>query len=177
MNRVPDRVSACSLTVACLLPPFLAAGRGRGGRGPASGESGRAPTFGSHFVFCQPFKLVDAGATYTYLGPDTLPDGTPVEGLRVRYLPGAGDSGGEHTWIYCFHPESSRLAAYRFGTGDEVDRGSFTRYGDVREVAGVLLYGRRTAYRIEGDSVRPTRVYRHEDHRANLALPDTLFAP
>lgn len=58
-----------------------------------------------------------------------------------------------------------------------MDRGSFTRYGDFREVAGVLLYGSRTAYEVAGDSVRPTRVYRHEDHRPNVPLPDSLFAP
>lgn len=141
------------------------------------GSPARAPTFGSHFVFCQPFKLADAGARYTHLGRDTLADGTPVEGLRVRYLPGVGDSGGEHTWEYYFDPATGRLAGYRFGQGDEVDRGSLTRYGDFREVAGVLLYGSRTAYEVTEDSVRATRVYRHEDHRANVPLPDSLFTP
>lgn len=138
---------------------------------------GRAPTFGSHYVFCQPFKLADAGARLTYVGTDTVPDGTPADGVRVRYPPGVGDSGGDHTWLYYFHPTTGRLTAYRFGRGDDVDRGSFTRYGDYREVAGVLLYGRRTAYEVTRDSARATRIYRHEDHRANVPMPDSLFLP
>lgn len=141
------------------------------------GNPARAPTFGSHYVFSQPFKLTDVGARFTHLGRDTLPDGTAVEGVRVRYGTGVGDSGGDHTWVYYFDPESGRLAGYRFGQGDEVDRGRFTRYGDFRDVAGVLLYGRRTAYEVAGDSVRATTIYRHLAHRPNPDLPDSLFVP
>lgn len=47
----------------------------------------------------------------------------------------------------------------------------------VIRVAGVLLYGRRTAYEITGDPLRVIRRYRHEDHRANVPLPDSLFRP
>lgn len=123
--------------------------------------------------------LVGAVLTAAACSPETTPEQRArVDSLRalpvLERLPGGpagdlvrraieahggweawGDSDGEHTWIYYFHPESARLAAYRFGTGDEVDRASFTRYGDFRKVAGVLLYGSRTAYSVEGDAGEP----------------------
>lgn len=147
--------------------------RGILGRSPA-----RAPTDGSHYVFSQPFKLTDAGANFTYLGADTLPDGTPVEAVRVRYDPGVGRSGGLHTWVYYFDTDTHLLAGYRFGEGEEVDWEVFTRHGDYRMVGGVRLYGSRTAYEVAADgSIRPVRVYRHEDHVVPAAFPDSLFRP
>lgn len=145
--------------------------------GPMDQDQAWNSTFGSHYVFAQPFKLTDPGANLTHLGRDTLPDGTPVVGLRVTYDPGVGSAGGMHTWVYYFHPESGRLAAYRFGEGDEVDRDVFTRHSDYREVGGVLLYGRRTAYRSGEDSLWTSSVYLHQDHRANVSLSDSLFLP
>lgn len=134
-------------------------------------------TFGSHYVFSQPFKLTDAGARFAALGRDTLPDGTPVDGVQVRYDPGVGSAGAMHTWVYYFDSDTGLLAGYRFGEGDEVDGDRFTRYADFREVAGVVLFGRRTAYEVDGDEARPATVYRHEDHRVDVSTPDSLFLP
>ncbi len=132
-------------------------------------------TFGSHYVFGQPFKLTDPGANFEYLGADTLEDGTAVEGLRVRYDPGAGSAGGMHTWVYYFDASSGMLAGYRFGEGDAVDPGSLTTYGDFHDVRGVRLYRRRTAHSVEDDGeLRTVRVYRHENHDPS-PLPDSIF--
>lgn len=146
-------------------------------RGWGATDEARNSTFGSHYVFSQPFKLTDAGARFTALGRDTLPEGIPVDAVRVRYDPGVGSSGGMHTWVYYFDPETGRLAGYRFGEGDEVESDRFTVYGDFRQVGGVVLYGRRTAYEVGADGPRPATVYRHEDHRADPAVPDSLFLP
>lgn len=132
-------------------------------------------TFGSHYVFSQPFKLTDSGTNLEFLGPETLPDGTAVEALRVTYDPGAGSAGGMHTWVYYFDAASGLLAGYRFGEGDAVDSRALTTYSDFREVAGVKLYRRRTAHALEDDgSLRTTVVYRHEGHDTS-PRPDSIF--
>lgn len=151
---------------------------GRPDRALAGDSPARAPTDGSHYVFSQPFKLTDAGAAFEDLGIDTLPDGAAVHAVRVRYDPGVGRSGGLHTWVYYFDVDTNLLAGYRFGEGDAVDPDGFTRHGNYRTVEGVELFGRRTAYRVVGeDSIRPVRVYLHEDHQVVPSLPDSIFRP
>lgn len=148
---------------------------GRESRSPLNPHQAWNSTFGSHYVFGQPFKLTDAGTNLTYLGPDSLEDGTAVEGVRVTYDPGVGSSGGMHTWVYYVDASSGRLAGYRFGEGEAVDPATFTTYGDYADVEGVRIYRRRTTYAVGDDgSLRPVRVYRHEAHDPS-PLPDSIF--
>lgn len=150
---------------------------GRRARGPLNRNEAWNSTFGSQYVFAQPFKLTDVGTNLTHLGPEALEDGTEVTALQVDYDPGAGSSGGMHTWVYYFDRETGLLAGYRFGEGDTVSTDALTRHGDYREVDGVRLFGSRTAYRVTADgSLRTTRVYRHLDPVVR-SFPDSIFQP
>ncbi len=60
-------------------------------------NAARGNTFGSHYVFCMPFKLRDPGTQLENAGLATLESGTTVQKIRTTYAKGAGDAGGMHT--------------------------------------------------------------------------------
>ncbi|MDQ3199459.1 MAG: hypothetical protein M3Q46_09815 [Verrucomicrobiota bacterium] len=107
-------------------------------------NSARGNTFGSHYVFCMPFKLNDDGTHLENAGITTLADGTVVQKVRTTYVQGAGDAGGMHTWTYMFDPQTGRLAANHL----EYAPGKFdwTEYFDEKPVGAMLLSTKRVGY-------------------------------
>ena len=134
-------------------------------------------TFGSHYVFCMPFKLTDPGAALIYIGQVTLPDGQTADGVRVAYEPGAGSSAGMHTWTYYLDPDDGRLLANFLVFGAEPDDYDFTEYTDYKVIDGLHLPTRRFSYQsnAEGEKLLKVSGYINEDVRFDAPLPDSLF--
>ncbi|MEO5722153.1 MAG: DUF6503 family protein [Chthoniobacterales bacterium] len=107
-------------------------------------NSARGNSFGSHYVFCMPFKLRDPGTVLADGGPMTLADGSVVQKIRTTYEKGAGDAGGMHTWTYMFDPQSGRLVANHL----EYESGKFdwTEYFDEKTIGKMLLSTKRVGY-------------------------------
>ena len=127
----------------------------------------RGVSFGSHYVFNMPFKLMDPGAKLAAAMPRTLPDGTRVDAVRVTYAPGVGDAGGMHTWTYFFDARSGRLTAnhltYAPGKHD------YTEYHDDMVVDGITLARRRLGF--EADATR-----RKGERTSEIVYEDVKFA-
>ena len=104
----------------------------------------RGNTFGSHYVFCMPFKLRDDGTKLADGGKMTLEDGTVVQKIRTTYEKGAGDAGGMHTWTYMFDPQTGRLVCNHL----EYEAGNYdwTEYFDEKPIGGLLLSTKRVGY-------------------------------
>ncbi|MCH8961958.1 MAG: hypothetical protein IH820_11715 [Bacteroidetes bacterium] len=134
-------------------------------------------TFGSHYVFCMPFKLTDPGARLTYDGQATLPDGTVADKVRVDYEPGAGSSGGMHVWTYYFNADDGRLVANYLHYGPEPDDYDFTEYADYQQIGDLYVPTRRHSYHSNAQAERlgKASAYVNEDVRFDAPLPDSLF--
>ena len=107
-------------------------------------NAARGNTFGSHYVFCMPFKLRDPGTVLADGGMVTLEDGTVVQKIRTTYEKGAGDAGGMHTWTYMFDPQTGRLVCNHLEY--EVGKYDWTEYFDEKPIGAMLLSTRRIGY-------------------------------
>lgn len=107
-------------------------------------NAARGNTFGSHYVFCMPFKLRDPGTVLADGGTVTLEDGTVVQKIRTTYEKGAGDAGGMHTWTYMFDPQTGRLVCNHLEY--EVGKYDWTEYFDEKSIGAMLLSTRRIGY-------------------------------
>lgn len=132
-------------------------------------------TFGSHYVFCMPFKLADSGAVLTYEGRVSLPEIGDAIAVRVDYEQGAGSAGGMHTWTYFFSPEDYRLVANHLQYGP--DDYSYTEYVDYRRIDGIHMPTRRYGYRSGPNYERfeQTSEIFYDDVQFDVRLPDSLF--
>ncbi len=107
-------------------------------------NAARGNTFGSHYVFCMPFKLRDDGTNLADGGKMTLEDGTVVQKIRTTYEKGAGDAGGMHTWTYMFDPQTGRLVCNHLEY--EAGKYDWTEYFDEKPIGGLLLSTKRVGY-------------------------------
>jgi hypothetical protein len=139
-------------------------------------NAARGNTFGSHYVFCMPFKLRDEGTQLADAGPLTLADGTTVEKIRTIYAQGAGDAGGMHTWTYMFDPQTGRLVCnhLEFASG----KYDWTEYYDEKPIGQILLSTRRIGYDADANGkVGPKRSETIYDQiEVNVQFPRDLFA-
>ncbi len=140
-------------------------------------NAARGDTFGSHYVFCMPFKLRDPGTQLENAGMKTLADGTVVQKVRTTYAKGAGDAGGMHTWTYMFDPKTGRLAANHL----EYAPGKFdwTEYFDEKPMGALLLSTKRIGYDADANGkVGPKRSETSYDEiQTNVDFPKDLFKP
>lgn len=138
-------------------------------------NAARGNTFGSHYVFCMPFKLRDPGTILADGGAATLEDGTVVQKIRTTYEKGAGDAGGMHTWTYMFDPQTGRLAANHL----EYEPGKFdwTEYSDEKPVGALLLSTKRVGYDADANGrVGPKRSETtYDEIQTNIDFSKTLF--
>lgn len=140
---------------------------------PEAAEEASYTTLGSHFVFALPFKLTDPGARLEHLGRDTLNGAGPVEVVEVTY----GEGPDAHTWRHYFDRESGRLAASWLNRGPGLQ--SFTEYVEYGGAGGLDVVLRRVGYasNAEAERLERTTLYRHQDHRFDVSLPDSIFTP
>lgn len=150
----------------------LVDGKRASGQDEANGA--RNATFGSHYVFCMPFKLADPGTHLDDAGQATI-ESSLAQGVRVTYEKGSGDAGGLHTWIYYFDRASGRLVAnhlnYAPGKYDS------TEYLDERLVDGLRLATRRLGYDADARGKVGPRVSEivYEEIQFDVPLADSLF--
>ena len=140
-------------------------------------NAARGNTFGSHYVFGMPFKLLDPGTQLADAGTATMKDGTTVQKVRTTYAKGAGDAGGMHTWTYMFDPNTGRLACnhleYAPGKYD------WTEYFDEKPVGSLVLSTRRVGYEADANGkVGPKRSETTYDQiETNIDFARDLFKP
>ena len=140
-------------------------------------NSARNSTFGSHYVFGMPFKLLDPGASLADAGTKTLDDGTVVRQVRVTYAKGVGDAGGFHTWTYLIEPKTGRLAAnlllYAAGRYD------WTEYHDEKTIGALTLSTLRRGFNADAKGkVGPKQSeITYDQIQTNATFSDDLFAP
>ncbi|MFN2476027.1 MAG: hypothetical protein ABR526_06765 [Chthoniobacterales bacterium] len=135
----------------------------------------RGNTFGSHYVFCMPFKLRDPGTHLEEGGMKALEDSTTVQKVRIIYDKGAGDAGGMHDWTYLFDPQTGRLVANHLQY--EPGKWDWTEYYDEKPVGPMLLSTRRVGY--DADANGKVGLKRSETTydqiETNVAFPKDLF--
>lgn len=136
-------------------------------------------TFGSHYVFCMPFKLTDPGTELEYVGRRALPDGTEADRIEVNYAPGAGSSAGQHFWTYYFSASDSQLVANHLRHGPSPDQNLFTEYGQVREIDGLRLPTIRYSYASDPDQRRLQKLSEisYSEIRFDSVDDQSLFSP
>lgn len=138
-------------------------------------DAARGNTFGSHYVFCMPFKLRDDGTHLENAGMTKLADGTVVQKVRTTYAKGAGDAGGIHTWTYLFDPQTGRLAANHL----EYAPGKFdwTEYFDEKPVGALFLSTKRVGYDADANGrVGPKRSETtYDEIQTNVDFPKDTF--
>ncbi len=138
-------------------------------------NAARGNTFGSHYVFCMPFKLRDPGVKLEDAGTTTLPDGTAVRKVSPVYVKGIGDAGGFHTWTYMFDPQSARLLANHL----EYEPGKYdwTEYYDEKPVGQMLLSTKRVGYDADANGrVGPKRSETtYDEIQVNVDFPKDTF--
>ena len=143
----------------------------------ADTNSARNSTFGSHYVFGMPFKLLDPGATLFDAGTKTLEDGTGVRKVRVTYAKGVGDAGGMHTWTYLIEPKTGRLAAnlllYAVGRYD------WTEYLNEKTIGALTLSTMRRGFNADANGrVGPKQSeITYDQIETNVTFSPDLFAP
>lgn len=150
---------------------------GKEATGEQDRDQARNATFGSHYVFCMPFKLTDPGARLEYAGHEALADGTMMEKVLVTYEKGAGDAGGLHNWTYYFDENTGRLAANHLNYAP--DKYDFTEYLDDRTFDGIRLAARRLSYNADAQGKTGPKLSEtlYEEARWNVSLPASLFQP
>ncbi len=138
-------------------------------------NSARGNTFGSHYVFCMPFKLRDDGTNLADGGKMTLEDGTVVQKVRTTYEKGAGDAGGMHTWTYMFDPQSGRLVCNHLEY--EAGKYDWTEYFDEKPLGGLLLSTKRVGYGADANGrVGPKRSETtYDEIQTNVDFPKDTF--
>ncbi len=131
-------------------------------------------SFGSNYVIAMPFKLTDPGTILTYDGIDSTTLDRPVHALKVEYEPGAGSTGGMHTWWYYFDLETYDLAGnfLDYGTGH-----SLTTYETFANVGDIRLHLKRFSYTSNDDKekVRLKTIYENEDMGFDNQLNPSIF--
>ena len=137
----------------------------------------RGATFGSHYVFGMPFKLLDPGAHLAPAGREKLADGTEVDKIRTTYDKGAGDAGGLHTWTYYFDTKTGRLCANHLNY--ESGKYDFTEYYDDQSISGVRIATRRRGFTADATHKTGTLVSEtvYDQVRFDVPAPDSLFSP
>lgn len=140
-------------------------------------HAARGATFGSHYVFAMPFKLLDPGVHLAPAGREKLADGTEVEKVRTTYDKGAGDAGGLHTWTYYFDVKTGRLCAAHLNY--ETDKHDFTEYSDDQSVSGVRIATRRRGFTADATKKTGTLVAEtvYDQVRFDVPTPDSMFSP
>lgn len=140
-------------------------------------NSARGNTFGSHYVFCMPFKLRDEGTHLADAGLTTLDDGTMVQKVRATYLKGTGDAGGMHTWTYMFEANTGRLLAnhLEFAPG----KYDWTEYYDEKPVGTLLLSTRRLGFNADANGkigAKQSEIT-YDQIETNVDFPASYFKP
>lgn len=76
-------------------------------------EEGARNTFlSAYYVLFVPFKIMDPGASLTYLGLDTLDQGSVVECIRAEYNPDEEENHSTNdTWYFYFDKETGDFLA------------------------------------------------------------------
>lgn len=147
---------------------------GKRAAGQDETNGARNSTFGSHYVFCMPFKLTDPGARLADAGQAKI-GGSLARAVRVTYDNGSGDAGGLHTWTYYFDAKSGRLVANHLNY--EPGKYDFTEYLDERLIDGLRLATRRYGYGADARGKVGPRVseIEYEEIRFDVPLADSLF--
>ena len=148
---------------------------GKKAAGQDETNGARNATFGSHYVFCMPFKLADPGARLDDAGSVKI-GSSLTQGVRVVYEKGSGDAGGLHTWTYYFDAKSGRLVANHLNYAPR--KYDFTEYLDEQVVDGLRLATRRHGYDADARGKVGPRVSEivYEEIRFGVPLADSLFA-
>lgn len=136
-------------------------------------------TYGSHYVFCMPFKLTDPGAELHYAGRRRLPNRTEAERIDVTYAPGAGSAAGLHFWTYYFSVSDGQLVANHLRHGPDPDQNLFTEYDRVALVDGLRLPTVRYGYASDPEQNRLHKVSEisYSEIRFDVVVDDpTLFS-
>ncbi|MDQ2980218.1 MAG: hypothetical protein M3R62_13460 [Acidobacteriota bacterium] len=143
----------------------------------AENNSARGSTFGSHYVFGMPFKLLDPGVHLAYAGKEKLAGGAEVEKIRATYDKGAGDAGGYHTWTYYFDTKTGRLTANHLNY--DSGRYDFTEYSDDKTFSGVRLATHRRGFNADakGKTGPQTTDTIYEDVRFDVPVSNSMFVP
>lgn len=133
-------------------------------------------SFGSNYVVSMPFKLTDPGVILSYDGLDTLTEGKIVHAVKVEYEPGAGSTGGMHTWWYYFDKETCDLVANYLDYGEGH---SFTSYEIFTKVDGIRIHQKRHSHISNAQKeVKHLRtVYTNEEMQFDVPLGPELFEP
>ena len=144
---------------------------------PEDANAARGNTFGSHYVFCMPFKLRDPGTQLADAGIMTLDDGTVVQKVRATYAKSAGDADGKHTWTYLFDPKTGRLVANHLEYAP--DKFDWTEYYDEKPVGPLLLSIRRVGYNADAKGrVGPKQSETtYDQFKTNVDYPPEYFKP
>lgn len=136
----------------------------------------RNATFGSHYVFCMPFKLADPGVRLEFVGRIRLDTGHLVDKVKTTYLPGTGDAAGLHTWTYYFDAADGRLRAnlLEFNSGHFL----YSEYLDHQVIDEIHMPTRRLGYRSNADGKKLLKASEitYDSVTFNLPLEADLFA-
>ncbi len=136
-------------------------------------------TYGSHYVFAQPFKLLDPGSHYQDAGERTLANGKVAHGVRVTYDEGAGSAGGKHTWTYWFGEDDHLLAANHLVYGDGDGDADMTEYDALQSIDGVTLATARSGFKANrsGQRLEHTTSYENRDITFDVEVTPEMFHP
>jgi len=140
-------------------------------------NAARGNTFGSHYVFCMPFKLRDAGTQLADAGKVTLDGGMVVQKVRTTYAKGAGDAGGMHTWTYMFDPQTGRLVANHLAYAP--GKYDWTEYYDEKPVGSMFLSTRRLGYNADANGKLGPKQSEitYDQIETNVDFPPEYFKP
>jgi hypothetical protein len=131
------------------------------------------------YFYAMPYILGDPGIVYTAIAPTEL-DGKLYNAIKVGYENGIGDS-PEDEYILYSDPETNQMAwlgyTVTFRSGEKSKDWHFIKYGQWKEVNGLLLPKKLTWYTVEANKpvdkrndmlFRKTRV-------SDLKLDNTVF--
>lgn len=122
---------------------------------PVTGEArlqgARNSSFGTQFMFCVPFKLVEEVARYEHLGTVKL-EGAEYDKVRVTYPPGAGDN-PDQIWVFYFNRATHLMMRADWSNAAGTSH-SISEYDDFRKFDGLLWPARRTNYERKPDGGR-----------------------
>lgn len=108
----------------------------------------------SFYVLFQPFKLLDQGTIITFVGNDTLEDGTEVSVVQAGY---SSTNTGSDRWWYYFDKKTNKLVATMVNHPPTYSLINNIVYDKTTEI---LFNGRRKSYFV--DSLRNMQYLRAE---------------
>ncbi|MFQ5709473.1 MAG: DUF6503 family protein [bacterium] len=139
----------------------------------------RFSTLTTLFIFELPFKLMDEGTNFEYLGEETLEDGSHLEKVSVTYDPSVGDT-PEDWYIFYFDKETGLLKKTAWvitaeGFNNFTEAGKYQGY---REIQGIEVPTEIHYYPCDdrGNKTGPmVAVLRYSDVKFNQQISPEIF--